>query len=171
MLKSALIALAFGSTLTIGSQPSAYGMEFGSVDAGNNSLIITMQGKIVRGDTVKLRQFLQTLPATAGIGAWAMNSPGGVVNEAVQMREVILKTGAMTLLPDDMTCASACLWLFAAGKSRMMVSTAQLGVHGTQDEQGKEAPEGTVLSARLAKQIGIPDSVIAAMVTTPPDVG
>ena len=121
------------------------------------------------GYTVKLRQFLQTLPATAGIGAWAMNSPGGVVNEAMQMREVILKTGAMTLLPDDVTCASACLWLFAGGKSRMMVSTAQVGVHGTMNPQGKEAPEGTVFSARFAKQIGIPDSVIAAMVTTPPD--
>jgi hypothetical protein len=105
MLKSALIALAFGSTLAIASQPSGYAMEFGSADAGNNTLIITMRGEIVRGDTVKLHQFLQTLPVTAGIGAWAMNSPGGAVNEAVQMSEVILKTGAMTLLPDDATCA------------------------------------------------------------------
>jgi hypothetical protein len=128
-----------------------------------------MRGEIVRGDTAKLLQFLQTLPATAGIDAWAMNSQGGVVNEAVQMAKVILKTDAMTLLPDDATCASACFWLFAAGKSRMMVSTAQLGVHGTTDGQGREAPEGTVDSARFAKQIGIPPSVIVAMVTTPPD--
>jgi hypothetical protein len=169
MLKSTLVALAFGTTLAIASQPSANAMEFGSADAGKNTLIITMQGKIEPGDTVKLNQFLKTMPATAHIGAWAMSSQGGVVNEAVQMGEVILKTGAMTLLPDNVTCASACFWLFAAGQSRMMVSTAQLGVHGTKDEQGKEAPEGTVDSARFAKQIGIPDSVIVAMVTTPPD--
>jgi len=169
MLKPTLIALSFGSMVAIASQPLANAMGFDSADAGNNTLIITMQGKIEPGDTLKLYQFLKTLPTPARIGAWAMNSPGGAVNEAVQMGEIILKTGAMTLLPDNVTCASACFWLFAAGQSRMMVSTAQLGVHGTKDVQGKEAPEGTVDSARFAKQIGIPDSVIVAMVTTPPD--
>ena len=169
MFKPTLIALAFGSMLVIASQPSANAMVFGSADAGNNTLIITMQGKIEPGDTVKLNQFLKTIPATAHIGAWAMNSQGGLVNEAVQLGEIILKNGAMTVLPDNVTCASACFWLFAAGQSRMMVSTAQLGVHGTKDERGREAPESTVDSARFAKQIGIPDSVIVAMVTTPPN--
>jgi len=50
MFKTTFNVLAFGSTLAIASLPAANAMEFGSADAGNNNVFVTMQGKIVPGD-------------------------------------------------------------------------------------------------------------------------
>ena len=166
MFKTTFNVLAFGSTLAIASLPAANAMEFGSADAGNNNVFVTMQGKIVPGDAAKFSGFLQTLPAT--VSAIAMDSGGGVIDEAVRMGELIAKSNVATLLPDNATCASACFWLFAAGQHRLMVSSAQLGVHGAKDEQGREAPDSTVNAVRFAKELGIPNSIIVDMVTTPP---
>ena len=101
MFKTTFNVLAFGSTLAIASLPAANAMEFGSADAGNNNVFVTMQGKIVPGDAAKFSGFLQTLPAT--VSAIAMDSGGGVIDEAVRMGELIAKSNVATLLPDNAT--------------------------------------------------------------------
>jgi hypothetical protein len=153
MFKTAGSALALATALAIASPPTQ-AMTFRSADAGNSDFVITMQGEIVADDAAKLAQFLQTLPATARVVSFWMDSPGGLVNEAIRMGQMIVKSGAKTVLPANVTCASACFWLFAAGQHREMVSSAQLGVHGaaTRRVTRKRTPQWTwrVLGTRSA---------------------
>jgi hypothetical protein len=168
MLKTTLTAI-IATALATGT---AQAMEFQRVPlpaAANNGAIITMQGEILAGDADKFSKFLQTLQSTDRIAVFAMDSPGGAISEAAKIGAIIAKSGAATVLPANVTCASACFWVFAAGQHRVMVSNAQLGVHGASNKTGAEASDSTVAMARFGHDIGIPDAIIVKLVTTPPD--
>jgi hypothetical protein len=69
-------------------------------------------------------------------------------------------------------CASACFIIFAAGSEKYVNYSASVGVHGASDESGQETTASgaaTVTEARIAKELGVPSSIIGKMVVTPPD--
>src|SRR5271157_5563752 len=132
-------------------------------------VVIHMTGQIMSGDMAKLGAWLDTLPPSDRVIAFSLDSPGGVLGEALQMADMIARIPAKTELFDNTTCASACFWLFAAGRYREMSSRARLGVHSVSDALGAEMPGGTITVARMAHQFGVPDQIIGKMVATPPD--
>ena len=64
---------------------------------------------------------------------------------------------------------TACFLLFAAGSEKYASYSANVGVHGASDQSGREEGDATVSMARMAKQLGVPESIIGKMVVTPPD--
>ena len=86
-----------------------------------------------------------------------------------------------TVVQRDAICKSACFGLLAAGWRKYVDPTSdptQIGVHsiyelirqeGVQTFLWKEAGDTTVQMVRLLKKIGVPDSIIGKIVTTPPN--
>lgn len=59
-----------------------------------------------------------------------LNSLGGNTSWALDVAKKIQLLGKTTVLPSGNFCASACVYLFAAGKERIAAKDTWLGVHG-----------------------------------------
>ena len=59
-----------------------------------------------------------------------MNSLGGSNDWALEIARKIKSLGKTTLLPSGHYCASACAYIFAAGRERVAAEDTWIGVHG-----------------------------------------
>lgn len=59
-----------------------------------------------------------------------LNSVGGNMHWALELARKIQPLGKTTLVPAGNFCASACVYLFSAGKERLAAKGTWLGVHG-----------------------------------------
>ena len=101
-----------------------------------------------------------------------LNSPGGSILEGVKLADIIRFGKIATSVIGNSQCASACFIVFAAGSEKNASYTASVGVHGVSDKSGQETVEAgaaTVTIARIAKELGVPPSIIGKMVVTPPE--
>jgi hypothetical protein len=97
---------------------------------------------------------------------------GGSILEGVKLAHIIRFGKIATSVIGTSQCASACFIVFAAGTEKHASYTASVGVHGVSDESGQETVEAgaaTVTIARIAKDLGVPPSIIGKMVVAPPD--
>ena len=95
-------------------------------------------GEIRHGDTKRLREFLGIRgnvdtfllsPQAGGAGTIIiLDSPGGDVDEAILLSQVMRDILAMVGSQSPMSCASACFFLYV-GAARRMTSTDRLAVH------------------------------------------
>ncbi len=98
-------------------------------------------GRIQNGDYFHLRRVLRR----NNISTIVLHSPGGSVYEALQMGAIVNDQGLTTYIPKDAMCASACSYIFFAGKNR--VANGLLGVHqfyGTEDRALMDQVQFTV---------------------------
>ncbi|WP_338721323.1 hypothetical protein [Devosia sp. XK-2] len=58
-----------------------------------------------------------------------LDSPGGSVNDALDIAGLVLEKGLDTLVPDGALCASSCPIIFASGDMRRAGREAAIGVH------------------------------------------
>jgi hypothetical protein len=108
-----------------------------------------------------------------------LSSPGGDLNQAVVMGEIIRSRGLMTAVgvADDSGrirpsyCASACVLVYAGGKTRLGIEGSMLGVHRfvTSAPEGDPVAEtqrtaGMVLS--YMTKMGVSSAVVEAMSQT-----
>ena len=110
-----------------------------------------------------------------------LNSPGGNVGAGVKLAYAVHLLGLDTAVASGDRCNSMCPLVWAAGARRYHTAGARIGVHSASTYleasdgsevmpyEGKSAKATTLEMARLAKLYGMPDSVIAKMVTTPGD--
>ena len=98
--------------------------------------------EIKKNDTFEFRKALRN----HDVDTIVLGSPGGSVFEGLSIAGVIFDRKLNAYIPDGQTCASACSFLFFAGKYRM--ANGELGVHqfntGNSD---KSVNEGTSLFA------------------------
>ncbi|WP_457302417.1 ATP-dependent Clp protease proteolytic subunit, partial [Phyllobacterium sp. P5_D12] len=144
--------------------------------------ILLMDGEIVEGDNVRLIAAV-TAANEAGnaIQSLLLNSPGGNVGAGVKLAYAVHLLGLKTAVASGDRCNSMCPLVWAAGAKRYHMAGARIGVHSASTYQeaseggevmpyeGESAKATTLEMARLAKLYGMPDSVIAKMVTTPGD--
>jgi hypothetical protein len=165
------LASSTTSAATIGSGVDEYGNHY-----------LSLGGPIVAGDPERLAAAIFEANARGyRLDALRLNSPGGAIWEAMAMAAMVRWVENMaTVVQRDAKCVSACFGLFAAGH-RKYVDPApdgkQIGVHsvyelirqeGAQAAFLKEAGDTTIQMVRILKMIGVPDSIIAKIVTTPP---
>jgi hypothetical protein len=100
-----------------------------------------------------------------------LNSPGGLIAEAIQIGDLISKTKMPVVVTERDTCASACFLLFMKSPLKLVKHGARIGVHAASDGSGNETARTTLTTvemARLFRDSGVPNSVIGKMVTAPP---
>jgi hypothetical protein len=146
---------------------NTYAMQFQYLQEGSD-IAVTMSGEVLYGDDQRFRQFLQTVAAYGHIFAFYLDSPGGNVHASGEIADIIHQTGIATAVLHQ--CASSCFMMFAAGQHRYVLRGAFIGVHsaGVDEKEGPYSGNFTLAMARFSAAIGVPSSIVAKMVTTPP---
>lgn len=80
---------------------------------------ISIVGNIAKGDVEQLRNAIRT--QKYGLGVINLDSPGGDVDEAIRMTEMIKPLFVTTRVKPGKYCASACTFIWLAGTPRMAV--------------------------------------------------
>ena len=80
-------------------------------------------GEIDQGDEKNLRKAIRK----HNIDTIVLMSPGGLIYEGLELANLIYDRGLRTYIPKGEYCASACSFMFFAGKPR--IAHGQLGVH------------------------------------------
>jgi hypothetical protein len=106
---------------------------------GTPGLVVT--GTIHEGDATR---FTEALEANPDIQRIALHSPGGSVDDALQIGRAIRGAGLDTELAGRTVCLSACPYMLMGGVARTVAAQASVGVH--QHYFG----ENTILPAFLA---------------------
>jgi hypothetical protein len=143
-----------------------------SIVTKDGYVLISISGEIVEGDADALKA---TIKAANDSGKFVsgvrLNSAGGNLLEGVKLSEIVKFAKTATNVAQGATCASACFLIFAAGETKFANYASQVGVHGASDQTGSEtvrSEAATVSMARVAKELGVPASIIGRMVVTPP---
>jgi hypothetical protein len=132
---------------------------------GRVTSTVIIEGKIDFDDAMRFANLLETLrrghrPA----GLVTLNSPGGLVREALTIAEIVRRDRLATHVAH--MCASSCFNVFAAGSTRTASREASIGVHSAFSAQGPNAL-GTVAMADYAIWCGTPRRIVSKMVATP----
>jgi hypothetical protein len=86
---------------------------------GNGSKpYIAVDGEIAKGDLARLRTTYERARRGSGLIV-SLDSPGGDLSEAMAMGRWIRQTKAWTAISQHASCASACVYVFAAGVQKM----------------------------------------------------
>jgi hypothetical protein len=159
MLRRALLSAAalYLTTVTL----PADGAQFTVADDH-----ITLQGEIVAGDAQQFR----TLIAQAQPARLDLDSPGGLVREAMQIADLVAEHYIATFVGPDTVCVSACSVIFFAG-SRHVAGDRQVGVHWALEANGSDAMDASIMIAqRLAAYCVAPATIRKLLGTAPQQI-
>jgi hypothetical protein len=135
-------------------------------------IVLVINGPIAAGDADQVAALIKASnDAGKFVSAVRLNSPGGNLAEGVKLADIIRTAKIATVVPNGSTCASACFVAFAAGTEKFASNNASVGVHGASEKDGSETPESsaaTIAMARIAKELGVPATILGKMVVTPP---
>ncbi len=84
-------------------------------------------GRIEPGTSVRFAEFLESQGGE--IEEMHLHSPGGSVQDALAMSQLIRDKDLTTVVPKNAYCASSCPIVFSGGKSRVVGGAAWVGVH------------------------------------------
>jgi hypothetical protein len=128
--------------------------------------VILLNGEIDLRSALEFRKALKAAPTASLL---ALNSRGGNVQIGLLIAEEVFERGLNTYVPPQSVCASACSFIFLAGRSRTAVG--QLGVHqissDVQDNAYTQLNLADVIEA-LTKY-GTAPEILALMLKTPSD--
>lgn len=150
---------------------SAMGAELspGALDATSSAVFLS--GPIEPNDGATLRFLIQEARQKGvPVQFVVLNSPGGSVKGGADLAIVIRDHQISVAVLDGATCASACFMPFAAGKNKVVIAGARIGVHsasigGLEPDQAKST---TVNIARFLHEFGVPEAILGRLVRTAP---
>ena len=135
-----------------------------------------LEGTIEPGDAERITKQLADLdPAPEQV---YLNSPGGSVQDALELGRYLRDEGLNTALRDGDICYSACPYLLAAGVARVVPESGSVGVHQHYFGESTILPafvaveniqrgQGEVM--RYLDDMGIDPLVMQHALVTPPD--
>jgi len=138
---------------------------------------LKLQGTIAPGsaetfaeEIARLAEYIETV---------SLDSPGGVVQEALAMGRLIRETGLNTHVGDGALCASSCPLIFAGGMDRVAAEKAVIGVHQifsgpqtTRINAAQEISNAQVTTAEISRYLSdmeIDPALWLHALETPPD--
>jgi hypothetical protein len=102
-------------------------LTFSVEDTGEFGQILFMNGPIVRGDAARFDAFIAGLAHVPD--QIALNSPGGIVDEALTIGRSLRAREMATLILPGMACVSACPYMLAGGTERLVSLRGVVGLH------------------------------------------
>jgi hypothetical protein len=132
---------------------------------GGKTPIVSVIGEIKPNDGDRFATLVIAMP-TAIV---ALASPGGNVLAAIKIGKIVRNSRFTTVVPEKMTCASACALVWLAGVRRYVWGNARIGFHGafnpaTMQQSG---PGNAIVGAYLS-ELGISDEAIVYMTAASP---
>lgn len=137
---------------------------------------LLLRGPITEGDADRLEAHLAA--AEAGPEIVALDSPGGLVREALRIGRTLRAAALDTLVAEGMVCASSCPYVLAGGVARIVAPDAAVGLHqhyyetpgylpvffAVQDIQNAQAE-----TMRHLIDMGVDPGVMVHALATPPE--
>lgn len=102
-------------------------LAFSIEEAGNYGEVLFVNGPIVPGDAERFDAFLSSLARVPD--RVALNSPGGIVDEALTIGRHLRAREMMTIILPGMACVSACPYILAGGSERLVSQRGVVGLH------------------------------------------
>jgi hypothetical protein len=159
-------------TTALGAADADAQLQFERHPMSDGGDIITLSGKIARGDGNRFAAYLERIGFRPGSRLrLSLNSPGGDAQEAYEIAGSLKFGLVTTIVTGRAVCYSACFLLFIAGHDRMTGPQAQIGIHSTSEANGHESWDSyaaTMIIARRAAEWGVPEKLIGKLVSTPP---
>ena len=97
----------------------------GYKETKNEESVLTIKGEFEKGDSEKL---LKQIISHQQITEILLDSPGGIVDEAIKMASVISGLRVTTRVVSEKLCASSCFFLYLAGEPRQ--SSGMTNING-----------------------------------------
>jgi uncharacterized protein YecT (DUF1311 family) len=136
------IALVIWNMLFPGGGEAA---EFRVLKFDGTMSFVTFSGEITDGDANKFVGIVGNLDKATII----LNSPGGVVREALEIGAEIRLRNFATMVTPDGECYSACGLLWLSGVRRYMSASSKVGFHAAYREENGEYRESGVANAEI----------------------
>jgi peptidoglycan hydrolase-like protein with peptidoglycan-binding domain/ATP-dependent protease ClpP protease subunit len=132
----------------------------------NDPNVIYMNGEVTH---TLAADFYRAIEARPNARVMVLNSPGGYVDNALQVAHEVRKRGITTLVGEGMGCYSACAYIFFAGPQRY--AQGELGVHQISAEVADLVLAQTTLADVLdaLDEFGVEQHIITVMLQTPPE--
>lgn len=128
--------------------------------------VIVLNGEITHSLASDFNRAIAARPKARIV---ALNSPGGYVDNALQVARLIRERGMSTVVGKGMGCYSACAYILFAGPTRWV--EGELGVHQISAEVADLVMTQTTLGDVLdaLDTYGVKQTVISVMLKTPPE--
>src|SRR5262245_45505076 len=97
--------LRLAIAILLGMMATAYGADIQSSILKNGKHLGTVDGGLTKGGLQSFQSHVQAAPSGSMVG---LRSNGGRVATGIEMGKTIRMRGLVTLVFDDMVCASAC---------------------------------------------------------------
>jgi hypothetical protein len=144
----------------------ASAMSFQLLQSGKGQRAVLASGEIDPGDAAGLLAALNLATRSRnGTKQLLLDSPGGHVDEAFAMADVMDQVGVSTVVPARAMCASACASvLFVSGKYRTLQPGGALVIHSCFDERdGAVMTDCNALIAEHAQHEGSSGAMMMAL--------
>lgn len=125
--------------------PTAHSAEIELIDLPGDVDIVSLRGEIVSGDSARFYQLVERHDRVTVI----LESPGGLVNEALRIGAEIRMRNFATMVASGGECYSACGLIWIAGARRYMSNDSQIGFHAAYREENGEYRESGVANAEI----------------------
>ena len=102
-------------------------LEFTMQRSGGLGGFLLINGTIEQGDTERFEAYMANLGQLSV--PVALNSPGGIVDEALGIGRILRERSATTAILPGMTCVSACPYVLAGGVERQVSLRGAVGMH------------------------------------------
>ena len=144
-------------------------------DAGRGEVLL-IRGAIGEGDAARLEAWF----TAEGEGGWpvALDSPGGLVEEALSIGRALRAREAATLIRPGAICLSACPYMLAGGTAREVSERGAVGMHQHYYETPGYIPAywavedvqyGQGRTMAFLIEMGIEPGLMLYSLNTPPD--
>lgn len=149
---------------------------FTTATVGGRADGVALTGQIAEGDARRLGDWLRALPRPPSV--IALHSPGGVVDEALQIGRMAREMEVAVVVEAGAICFSACPYILAGGAVREVSRAAHVGVHQHYFGENTYLPAFLMVSDIQAGQgavmdylgeMGIDPMLMAKALVTPPD--
>ena len=117
-----------------------------------NMKMVVGEGRIEDGDAKRFQSAVKRADRDdEGLVVFILDSPGGNVEAAFRMVDVMDKAHIYTVVPNGAKCASACASiLFASGARRSVVGSGMLGFHSCYRHEGNTYAEDSLCNEIIA---------------------
>jgi hypothetical protein len=151
-------------------------LTFLSIETEAHGPALLLRGPITEGDADRLEAHLAAAEAAPEIVA--LDSPGGLVREALRIGRTLRGEALDTLVADGMICVSSCPYVLAGGVARIVGPDAAVGLHQHYyDTPGympvffavQDIQSGQAETMRHLIDMGVDPGVMVHALATPPE--
>jgi hypothetical protein len=162
-----LASLVCGVTLIATS--AGHAMDY-SYRVFGRQIVIDASGEIESDEAARLANWVNAQHwGHRRASTIVFDSGGGNMGGGVDVARIVTRYGLNTGVAHGGMCASACVMAWSVGAHKSSATDAQIGVHMANQGDGKISSDGTLFYANFVKQTGAPSSVVAELISTPPD--